>query len=257
MKHIYFCKIFSSVSQNSNFNNQMFNLINSIINAYENGKKIIIVDKFINDFYGENLTSNISDILNLEKLNVFLKENYNILLVDKENLEFKVNYIKYGLNDNLIDLTNEILTKYSLNNSLLVDTNVNLNFLKSYDPVPNLQKQLIIQYSLNNHEFEEKYNECNCVLVEPIIFNLNNENFQFNSEKLSNVKNKNMFDHILQNLQFSDIYDIISKNYLENNNLENKKINIVDFRLDNDINKKLLNINEIYNKYIDVIKRYI
>lgn len=261
MKNIYFCKLFSSAldstNTKTNYINQLLNLINSIINAFENDKKIVIVDKFINDFYGENLTSNISDILNLDKLNIFLKENYNIVLVDKENLEFKVKCIKYGLDNNCIDLTNEILGQFSLPNNLLVNTNVNLNFLKSYDPVPNFKKQVIIQYSLNNYEFEEIFDECDCVLKEPIIFNLNNENFRFDSVKLSNVKNKNMFDHILQNLQFSDIYDIISKNYLEINNLENKKINIVDLRLDNDIFKKFLNINEIYGKYIEVIKRYI
>jgi hypothetical protein len=266
MKNIYFCKLFSldlesekNNNNNKNLNSQIFNLINSIINAYENDKKIIIVDKFLNDFYGDNLTSNISDILNLDKLNCFLKENYNILLFDKENLEFKVNNIKFGLNNNCIDLTNEILSKFSLpnSNSLLVNTDVNLIFLKGYDPIINIQKKVYIKYSINNYTFEEIYDECDCVLKEPIIFNLNNENFNFDSVKLSNVKNKNMFDHILQNLQLSDIYDIISKNYFELNNLENKKINIVDLRLDNDIFKQFVNEDAIYEKYLEVIKRYI
>jgi len=257
MKNIYFCQLFSS--SNTNYTSQLFNLINSIINAFENDKKIVIVDKFINDFYGEKLTSNICDILNLDKLNIFLKDNYNILLVDKENIEFKVKHVNYGIDNNFIDLTNEILTQFSFPNNLLLDTNVNLNFIKSYDPAPNCKKQVIINYSLNNYEFEEIFDECDCVLKEPIIFNLYNDNFHFDSVKLSNIKNKNMFDHILQNLQFSDIYDVISNNYLENNNPENKKINVIDLRLDNDIFKKFLNINinEIYGKFIDVIKRYI
>lgn len=252
MKKIYFSKLFS-LENNNDF--QLFNLINSIIIAINKKKNVVIVDKFLNDRKNIPMTSNISDIINLEKFNNFLKNNYNIYVFDRENLDFQVHSIKYGHPNNNIDLRNEILSQFSIPNNLCVETNVNLNFLKNYDPIPNVQKSVYIHYSINNIHFKEIYEEQGCYLKEPIIFNLDENNFKYNSYALSNVnnKNKNIFDDILENLCYTSIYEIITKNYLETNNLIDTKINIIDLQI---ITNKNSN-NKIENKYIYLIDKYI
>lgn len=251
MKKIYFSKLFS-LENNNEF--QLFNLINSIIIAINNKKNVVIVDKFLNDRKNILMTSNISDIINLEKFNNFLKTNYNIYIFDRENLDFQVHSIKYGHYNNNIDLRNEILSQFSIPNNLRLETNVNLNFLKNYDPIPNVQKSLYIHYSINNIHFKEIYDEQGCYLKEPIIFNLDDSNFIYNSYSLSSINNnKNIFDDILENLCFTNIYEIITKNYLETNNLVDTKINIIDFQINGNGNKN----NKIENKYISLIDKYI
>jgi hypothetical protein len=256
MKKIYFSKLFSL--ENNSYDFQIFNLINSIIIAINNKKNIVIVDKFLNDRKNTQITSNISDIINLEKFNIFLKNNYNISVFDRENLDFQVHSIKYGHPNNNIDLRNEILSQFSIPNNLRVETNVNLNFLKNYDPIPNVQKSIYIHYSINNIHLKEIYDEQGCYLKEPIIFNLDDSNFIHNSYTLSNVKNnKNIFDHILENLCFTNIYDIITKNYLETNNLIDTKINILDLQIIGNKNNNNNSNNKIENKYISLIDKYI
>jgi hypothetical protein len=254
MKKTYFSKLFS-LENNNDF--QLFNLINSIIIAINNKKNVVIVDKFLNDRKNTLMTSNISDIINLEKFNTFLKNNYNIYIFDRENLDFQVHSIKYGHYNNNIDLRNEILSQFSIPNNLRVETNINLNFLKNYDPIPNVQKSVYIHYSINSIHFKEIYDEQGCYLKEPIIFNLDDSNFKYNSYTLSNVSNnnnnKNIFDDILENLCFTNIYEIITKNYLEMNNLLDTKINIIDLQI---IANKNSN-NKIENKYISLIDKYI
>jgi hypothetical protein len=256
MKKIYFSKLFSLENNNNDF--QLFNLINSIIIAINNKKNVVIVDKFLNDRNNTQMTSNISDIINLEKFNTFLKNNYNIYIFDRENLDFQVHSIKYGHYNNNIDLRNEILSQFSIPNNLRLETNVNLNFLKNYDPIPNIQKSLYIHYSINNIHFKEIYEEQGCYLKEPLIFNLDENNFKYDPYVLSNINNnnKNIFDHLLENLCFTNIYDIISKNYLETNNLLDGNINIIDLNIIANSNTNNSN-NKVENKYIFLIDKYI
>jgi hypothetical protein len=251
MKKVYLGKIYS-LENYENF--QIFNLINTIIMAYKKKKNIIIIDKFLNDKNDTFLHSNISDIINLDKFNKFLIKNYNLSIFDRENLDYKVHTIKYGHFNNNIDITNEILSQFSIPNNLLVNTNVNLNYLKNYDPIPNVQKHVYIHYSINNVNFKEIYDEYAGFLKNPIIFNLDDNNFKYNPINLSNLTDKNMFDNILENLCFAEIYDIIANNYIETHNLFNTKINIIDLQMNNYKNE---DIEKIENKYISLILKYI
>ena len=252
MKQIYYSKLYSLNKDDLNNKNnfQLFNLINSIIIAFKQKKSIIIVNNFLNDGK-DSLYSNISDIINLPKFNTYLQANYNLSIVDKENLNFKIHSILYGHYNNNIDLLTEITSQFYQPNKLYIDTNVNLNFLKNYDPIPNNGKHVYIHYSINDLHIKEVFDELGCYLKEPISFNLDDSNFNCDTINLTNIVDKNMFDDILQNLFYYDIYDIITNNYLETNQLLNKKNNIIDFQLNSNTNKNL-----IVNKYISLIEKY-
>ena len=76
---------YSKISLNrAGLTNQIFALITSIILAYRKKETIIVLDNFLNDYSKESY-SPISEVLDLEAMNIFLKEKYNITLLDKES----------------------------------------------------------------------------------------------------------------------------------------------------------------------------
>jgi hypothetical protein len=65
---------YSSIGvKGSGLTNQIFSLITSILIAYFNNNKVVVVDYFSNDF-SKTSYSCISQILDLKKINFFLKE---------------------------------------------------------------------------------------------------------------------------------------------------------------------------------------
>ena len=88
--------------------NQIFSFITSIIIAHKNNNKVVVVDKFLNDFSKDNYTP-ISEIFDIDKINIFLKNTYDIIIIDKYNVKFTINSIKYGSRRKNINLTNSIL----------------------------------------------------------------------------------------------------------------------------------------------------
>jgi hypothetical protein len=136
--------------------NQLFSLITGIIIAYKSGKKTIIIDDFLND-YSKKETSLFSQLFDINKLNTFLKENYDIYIFDKNKIHFQVQEVKYGIHNQTIDITNEIIDNYCSNNSLFIDTNVNLNMLVKVDPAPNMLKKLYIKYLIKYRFYIREY----------------------------------------------------------------------------------------------------
>ena len=72
---MYYAKIAES---NTGLSNQICILITSIILARNNNHKVVIVDNFLNDVSKKGYTP-ISHIFNIEKINIFLKKNYDII----------------------------------------------------------------------------------------------------------------------------------------------------------------------------------
>jgi len=247
MKSIYFSKPYCA---NKN-NNQLLNIINSIVKAIQLNKKVVIIDKFFNEFNNNSYTP-ISEIININRINNFLIKNYNIFILDKTQVDFKIHSIIYGINNNTIDITEEILTKFSSENNIFIDTNENLNLIKNMDPLPNVAKQLDIFYTINSIPIKETHDERNSFLIKPLLFNLEDEIFINDSIELSKINNKNIFDHILQNIHFTEIYETMNNNFINTFDLVNKKINLIDLQVyEDDDEIKLI------NKYILLIKKYI
>ena len=73
---MYYSKIGNA---GAGFTNQIFALITSIINAYQKGNKIVVVDDFLNDINNTTHTP-ISNIFNINKINTFLQQEYNNII---------------------------------------------------------------------------------------------------------------------------------------------------------------------------------
>ena len=103
------------------FTNQIIALITGIIQAYARGEKVLVVDDFLNDI-NDTIYTPASEIFDLEKMNVFLKEKYDIIIIDKNNVQFEILSVKYGIDDtHYMDLTECVKKIYSDTNKLYID----------------------------------------------------------------------------------------------------------------------------------------
>jgi hypothetical protein len=100
---MYYSKI---GNKGTGFTNQIFALITSIMNAYVSGETVVIVDNFLNDITKNEYTP-ITEIFDIDEINKYLIENYRIIIVDRNNINFELIYIKYGINEEKIDITNK------------------------------------------------------------------------------------------------------------------------------------------------------
>ena len=251
---------YSKIGANqSGFTNQIFSLISSIMIAYKEKKKVIIVDNFLNDINKKTYTP-ISDIFNITDINIFLKHNYDIIIIDKNNIQFEIISFEYGSNDShYIDLTDIIKNEYLKNNKLVFLKQYSFNNIKG-DPCPGIVKNIIFKYKINDYYIEEIYNE---YLDHDIIIDFNGP--YIHTFNWVNSFNNNMFDKILTNISYNNDFILKAKLRLKEINI-NKKINIIHLRLEEDGIKHWSKINNIScdkfknileEKYINIIKNYL
>ena len=241
--------------------NQIFSLITSIILANKNKEKVVIVDKFLNDYSKNNYTP-ISQIFDLPKMNIFLKETYGLIMIDKHDANFKIDSVKYGTVEKNIDLTDLILEKFYKNNVLHIKKNTNLNDIKG-DPCFGIKKQIFLNYTINNYFIEEMYPEN---LKSDVSIDILNSKYKKTFNWI-NSHNKNMFENILIHIDYSNEFIEKSMNLLHPmGDIKKKKINVIHLRLEDDAIKHWSKINHISendfkhqleNKYINLIQKYV
>ena len=262
MNKIYFCKI---SNHGSGLCNQFFSLITGIINAFKMGKKVIIIDDFSND-YLKNDPIFFSSLIDIDKFNEFLKINYDMILIEKNNVNFTVKKVLYGYNGQYIDITNKIIKFFIKGNTLNIGTDLHLNYFVGFDPCPSLQKNLKLIYNLNGINIEEDYDEYNCFLKNPIVFDILKSSFNYTFGWINQI-DRHMFDNILKNLCPSDKFINVSETFLLDREIKTDDvINVIHLRVEDDAIEHWSRMNNmapkifteiIINKYIRLIETYI
>jgi len=218
---------YSSIGvQGAGLTNQLFCLITGIINAYKEGHKVVIVDQFLNDIKNTNYTS-ITDILNIHEINTFLKQNYDIIILDKNNTSFQLLEVLYGVNENYIDITDCILQQHVKNNKLFITSDCCFNNIKG-DPYPGTIKHVILKYKLNEHIITEIYDE---YLKTDIVIDFDGP-YKYTFGWIDRFNN-DMFEKILTNIIYTDDFICKANTILKQIN-HDKKINIIHLRLEDD-----------------------
>ena len=253
------------------FTNEIITFINNIFYAYSRNIKVIVLDNFLIDI-NTKINIPVEEVINIDNFNNFLKEsNYDIFLFSKKNFNVKIKSIQYGFRNIRIDLTNTFLNQYYNNNKLIIPNNIDLNNIYG-DPMIRVVKFLYVKYSINEHIFEDCYQEYGGFLKENINYNFNSNDVEY---KLLNINkytwgiynyNKNIFDIFLKNISFNEKYNNIAYEFYINNFKNTDNINAFHLRLEDDAIIHWGNINNINiveykkiieNKYIDIIKRNI
>lgn len=244
----------------SGLTNQIFSLITSIINAYKEGHKVVVVDIFRNDV-AKPTSSLISNIFNINETNVFLKKNYDIIIVDKYNINFQIISATYGYDEtNYIDLTDYFLNDYYKDNKLFISKFFCFNHIKG-DPCDGIIKKFILKYKINDNYIEEIYDEN---LRPDIIIDFHGGPYRWRFEWINSF-NDNMFDKILSNIIYNDDFISKSESIIQKINTDNK-INVIHLRLEDDGITHWSRINNISKdqykeileqKYIHLIQNYL
>jgi len=235
--------------------NQLFFIVSSIIVAHQKKISVVVFD----DFLLEPLTSkkcSIDSVIDLKKLNRYCQSRYSIIVLDRQKTKFDLVCVKYGLEEQNLDITNEIKTKFVNNNQLWIPKDTVLNDIQG-DPASQIVKKLWIHYKINNQEFVEEFPEN---LLEPIsIFYF--DSFQNWEDADIHSHDVEMFTELLSNLSFVAKYQIFVDEILQ----KKKKFNVIHIRLEEDMNGHLAKHNNIdvetyiatlENIYIQCIQKY-
>lgn len=257
---MYYSKINSNVHGNcTGFTNQIFYLITSIIIACKNKDKVVIVDDFLNDISNPSYTP-ISQIINITKMNTFLKTTYDIIIIDRHNISFELINVKYGTQTNNFDLTSSVFEKFYKNNILRINKNTIFNEIQG-DPCFGVLKKLFLTYKINEYVIEEIYQEH---LIEDIYIDFVNASYTFTPHWIDS-HDINMFENILPNICYTDDFTDKASLILKTININNK-VNVLHLRLEDDAIKHWSKMNQlpentfkeyIENKYIRLIQEYI
>ena len=261
MSKIFYLKI---ANEKTGLCNQIYSLASAICCCIKYNKNIIIISDFMKSIDTNNYIP-ISEIINLDKLNLFLKKN-NISLYDHNYLNISEMRVKYGRIDYNIDITDKIKKTH---NKIIIYKNTNINLL-CQDPITNCTKKLFVSFYLNNTFFQFIYDELNGCTTEDIIFDFNNMTFNMmhNWDILQEKSYHDFFKKILNNLEYSDniknmVHDNINNLQLHN---YNGLINVIHLRLEDDAinhwsaqnNMCCISFkNTLINKYISEIEENI
>lgn len=282
MKNIRYAFLYESIN-GCGLTNQIFIFVSHIIKSilYTPDINIIIYNNFltdINNLHYINSLIPISNIINIDEFNKYLYDKYNILIFDKNYIDFNIISAYYGMKDKNVDITQFIKNNCfdPINNKLFISNKLNLNELFG-DPTPGQVKKIFIKYLINGYEFEIEYDE-NCSNLREIVeFNLTKVEYQYYFKFPFDLDDKLFFD-ILKNIPFKHNIIIHSDKFIKhvneninnlklNNLINNKldtKINVIHLRTEDDGIKHWSNQNNmtdfefkysLENKYIDIIKK--
>jgi hypothetical protein len=264
MKSIKVTKLFSNWM---GFTNQMYVLVSNILHCIENKQKILVVGDFLKEI-NTNDTVPITEILDFEKINNFLFNNYNITLVYYNDNNFNFVSVHYGTDTNNIDITNEFLSfAVWQDKKITFNKSIKLNEIKG-DICPKIQKKVFIKYSINGREIVDEFDEYEEQLAEDIVFDFNIYERTMCSTgwgvglKDAPKVNQDSFNFILKNIYYNQNFIKNTIEYIKGNFKLSDTINVFHIRLEDDaINhwSKLNNMEpeqykeKLERKYINII----
>ena len=244
--------------------NQLFSLVNGIIKGYNRGCNVFVVDSF--GFCVEKGTiCRASEIFNYELMsekmsNILGREIY---FIDRTDIKLRVLSAKYGLYGvKTVDVTDILSNKIGHN---VLKFQGNLNDIFGVDPLPNVVKNLYIEYDIGNKIIKESFPE-QCVNID---YDTKSIDDMFRTEKSSwawyNRYNVTLFNELCQCITFHPklvkIVDLIRDEL--NMNAENYDVvhlRVEDDALDwwhkiNHLDKDIFK-HKLFEKYRGIINEY-
>jgi hypothetical protein len=211
----------------SGLTNQMFAFVTGLITAFKERESVVVADSFLDDV-NETNTTPIAQVLDLEAINVYLKSHYNLIVVDRYDIDFTILQARYGTATNFVDITDYVVDKFRRDNRLcLTRRNCAMNDIKG-DPCPGVAKQLSLRYMVCGHVVDELYEEHlgrACIIDFDTVYNF----------KLGWITrfNNGMFNKLLTNIRYHQQY--VDKSDLLLRDIDVRRtVNVIHLRLEED-----------------------
>ena len=271
MESIYYAKI---THPSIGFTQQIINLVNSIILAISQGKKIIVVDEILKNPEKEEYVP-ISIFIDLDKLNGVLSKKYGVRVFDKYLTQVTVKSITYGVKYREKNIFNEIQEHFMVDKNIIqIKTDVDLNKVFG-DPMIGVSKYINIYYTIsykNNEEHHRIHQEEYAGFLKEDLYknyNITKQEYILNEQAIGEIDIKK-FNDILQNICFGSFLKEHSEHFLEEIHMIDskiKKMNVIHLRLEDDgITKYSKSTDEavketfkakLVQKYIEMIEQHI
>lgn len=221
------------------FCNQLYSIVGTCCHANERNIKYIFISRYLKQIHGNDYC-NISDVLDMEKTNKYLKK-YDITLIDGYNFRFNIDSVKYGNKVYNIDITEQIVSKFYKNKVLQINSTVDLNNING-DPYKFFKnkfcidikghKTLYITYSINNITFVQEFETVNGLLKTDL--NINYRDLTFIKTLKSYNDGTQIFREHVNNFVFNAEIVNSSIEYIKKNIDVTKTINTIHLRLEDD-----------------------
>jgi hypothetical protein len=199
-----------------------------------------------------------SEIFNMKKFNEFLQK-YNIVVYDRYDIRFNLIEVRFGTMTSSVDITQHVKDRFVKNNTLDIPANYNFNNI-SGDPALFKKKHIYIKYSLNGNVYQEVIDD-----TVNITFDVDKA-FYINVFGWNNNYNRIIFDDILSNIPFNDVFYERANAFLSTLDPA-KKRNVLHLKVEHDAIEHFANnvfrmpYNEyktiLENKFIRLIDKYI
>lgn len=228
-------------------------LVNGVVTAYHDGMKGVLVGPW-NMQYGTSRVGKITDLINLEAWNEYLLKRVGLRVFDRCDIEIQVDKIRFGTEDKVVDLTENIKGKYGMGNSLFVPKNTVFNDIKG-DPAPNQYKKVLCKFKINGEAYDLMYNEH---LENNIVWGQVPHRVLECSDRV-NKYNPELFADLMKNLPF------VKDKFHHVDEPKTATVNLLHLRADNDVCYYWGVVNTMLNsefkeqlecKYIEYIEQY-
>lgn len=242
--------------------NQICSLIYGIMIAKQQKKKIVIVNNFMREIRKPNMIVPVSKVINLEETNKNLKENFDIILLDANNIQLKIDKVEYiDIEKNInVDITEHIKQNFKKGNRIFIGKNTNFHKLMNRKDI-SINQKIVINLNINKYKFTREFLINQGYNKMDIIIDYSNFNFVFMFE-FPNKNTENFYKKCFNCFVFYDRYFVNIEKLIEH---KYEKINLCHLRIENDAlehwsKMNNLSINDfklkIENTYIHFIKKY-
>lgn len=237
--------------------NQLFTLSKGIHDAIDDRCNVVVIDRFLCD-YSNHEYVRVSDVLDLEKMNVYFREKYGLVLVDRHGFDFELLSVTYGTVESKVDVTRTVKEKYYRDKKLFISRLTDLNDIQG-DPFPGLRKHIWFEYRLNGDVIVDKYEEH---LARDIDYT--NNNYAMSPMGWPS-KNHDTFEDILTHITYTKQFYDVSRKQLSGTALTSR-VNLVHLRVEEDAINHWSRMNgmskedfrvELENRYIQLVRENI
>ncbi len=218
--------------------NQIQFILGGLVKAKYDNINILLMEKFLCDINDHKFVLPFGDVFDLNKMNELLKKNDNIYMFDSSNINLNLLSIKIDDNEVLYDYVNDLVK----NTTLLISKDY--IFEKYRDKNYNIN----ILLKINDYQFNLCSILINGKIKQELKIELNYNNIEFEKGYIWNEENTKKFEEYTKIICFKEKYYEVVNNWLENNNLKNKKYNTLHLRIEDDAIEHWSKQNNMDNK---------
>jgi hypothetical protein len=208
--------------------NEWFHIVTNVYRCLETGKKVLILGDFLRNFNTPDFCP-LSQIIDLPHLSTFIRNTYDIHVLEHQQAVLGISQIVYGDKD----VTDVIKEQFWDGTALRIPSSVILNDVFG-DPMPFQYKYLHIKFSIGDIVLEEVIPE---VRDSDYCLSLMPPPYEYNHIYWPSKTNRwflSMYKNILQNIHYNPNLIAEAHAFIKPHIQTGKRINVLHLRLEDD-----------------------